>query len=191
MTQLILPVNTYLTAVVLALISVGLNLVGVKEAARLQVTLVFGLSGLMMFYIMRGMPEVNIRPFDPFVPYGLPAVFSTVSLVFVSYGGVLNIASVAEETENPGRTIPLGMILSLVAVSLMYTVMVFVTSGVLSSDVLDSSLTPISDGANAIMGTAGRFALGTAAVLAFMTTANAGIMAASRYLMATRMRNAG
>ncbi|MCF7973562.1 MAG: amino acid permease [Phycisphaerae bacterium] len=182
--QLIVPVNAYVTAVTLALLFVGLNLVGVKEAARLQVTLVFGLFGLMIFYIIRGVPEVNIQHFDPFVPYGLPAVFSTVGLVFVSYGGVLKIASVAEETENPGRTIPLGMILSLASVSLMYTVMVFVTSGVLSADVLDGSLTPISDGANAIMGRAGRFALSTAAVLAFMTTANAGIMAASRYLLA-------
>ena len=182
--QLIFPINTYLTAVTLALLFVGLNLVGVKEAARLQVTLVFGLFGLMVFYIIRGVPEVNIQHFDPFAPHGLPAVFSTVGLVFVSYGGVLKIASVAEETENPGRTIPLGMILSLVTVSLMYTVMVFVTSGVLSADVLNRSLTPISDGANAIMGPAGRFALSTAAVLAFMTTANAGIMAASRYLLA-------
>ena len=61
MTQLILPVNTYLKAVILALIFVGLNLVGVKEAARLQVTLVLGLFGVMMFYIIRGMPYENIR----------------------------------------------------------------------------------------------------------------------------------
>ena len=182
--QLIVPINVHITAVLLALLFVGLNLIGVKEAARLQVTLVFVLFGLMLFYIVRGLPEVNIRHFEPFAPHGLTAVFSTVGFVFVSYGGVLKIASVAEETKNPGRTIPLGMILSLVAVSILYTVMVFVTSGILSADQLNGSLTPISDGASAIMGRAGRFALSTAAVLAFMTTANAGIMAASRYLLA-------
>ncbi len=182
--QLIMPMNTHITAVLLALLFVGLNLIGVKEAARLQVGLVFLLFGLMLFYIVRGLPEMNIRHFESFAPNGLTAVFSTVGFVFVSYGGVLKIASVAEETKNPGRTIPLGMILSLVAVSVLYTVIVFVTSGILAADQLNGSLTPISDGANAIMGSAGRFALSTAAVLAFMTTANAGIMAASRYLLA-------
>ncbi|MBL7187921.1 MAG: amino acid permease [Phycisphaerae bacterium] len=182
--QLIVPVNAHVTAVLLALLFVGLNLVGVKEVARLQVTLVFVLFGLMLFYIIKGLPEVNVRHFEPFAPNGLTAVFSTVGFVFVSYGGVLKIASVAEETRNPGRTIPLGMILSLLAVSILYTVMVFVTSGILSADQLNDSLTPISDGAGAVMGRAGRVALSIAAILAFMTTANAGIMAASRYLLA-------
>lgn len=182
--QLIVPVNAHITAVLLALLFVGLNLIGVKEAARLQVTLVFVLFGLMLFYIIKGVPEVNVRHFEPFAPNGLAAVFATVGFVFVSYGGVINIASVAEEMKNPGRTIPLGMILSLLAVSILYTVMVFVTSGILSADQLNDSLTPISDGASAVMGGAGRFALSTAAVLAFMTTANGGIMAASRYLLA-------
>ena len=182
--QLIVPVNACITAVLLALLFEGLNLVGVKEVARLQVTLVFVLFGLMLFYIIKGLPEVNVRHFEPFAPNGLTAVFSTVGFVFVSYGGVLKIASVAEETRNPGRTIPLGMILSLLAVSILYTVMVFVTSGILSADQLNDSLTPISDGAGAIMGSGGRVALSMAAILAFMTTANAGIMAASRYLLA-------
>jgi mannitol/fructose-specific phosphotransferase system IIA component (Ntr-type) len=182
--QLMIPVNAYMTAVVLALVFVVINLVGVKEAARLQVALVFMLLGLMLLYIIRGLPAVNILHFEPFAPHGLTVVFSTVGFVFVSYGGVLKIASVAEETKNPGYTIPLGMILSLLAISIFYTAMVFVTSGVLPADQLNHSLTPISDGANAIMGTAGRWALSAAAIMAFMTTANAGIMAASRYLLA-------
>jgi APA family basic amino acid/polyamine antiporter len=49
---------------------------------------------------------------------------------------------------------------------------------------LDNSLTPISDGAYAFMGTWGRIVLSIAAILAFVSTANAGIMSAARYPLA-------
>jgi basic amino acid/polyamine antiporter, APA family len=162
---------------------VGLNLVGAKEAARLQVALVAGLFALMVFYVVRGFPAIDVSHFEPFAPKGLRAVFATAGLVFVSYGGLLKIACVAEEVKNPGRTIPLGMILSLVVVSIFYTLMILVTSGVLG-DKMDGSLTPISDGATAVIGRGGMIAMSIAAICAFLTTANAGIMSASRYVLA-------
>ncbi len=61
---------------------------------------------------------------------------------------------------------------------------VFVTTGVLSGDKLNFSLTPISDGAAVFMGGWGKIILGIAAILAFVSTANAGIMSASRYPLA-------
>ena len=182
--QLVLPIEPHVTGVVLCVVFVAINVVGAKEAARLQVALVIGLLGIMLFYVVRGLPEVNIRHFEPFAPGGLRAVFGTAGFVFVSYGGLLKIASVAEEVRQPGRVIPLGMILSFLVVTAFYVLMVFVTSGVLGAEQLDNSLTPISDGAAAFMGTGGRIALGIAASLAFLTTANAGIMAASRYILA-------
>ncbi len=162
---------------------VGLNLIGAKEAARLQVALVAGLFALMLLYVVRGFPEIDVRHFQPFAPMGLGAVFATAGLVFVSYGGLLKIACVAEEVKNPGRTIPLGMILSLVVVSIFYTLMILITSGVLG-DKVNGALTPISDGAAAFMGRGGMIAMSIAAICAFLTTANAGIMSASRYVLA-------
>jgi basic amino acid/polyamine antiporter, APA family len=86
--------------------------------------------------------------------------------------------------KNPEKTVPLAMILSLLMVGVLYSLVVFVTTGVLSPDQLDLSLTPITDGAYAFMGKKGTIALGLAAILAFVSTANAGIMAASRYPLA-------
>jgi len=162
---------------------VGINLLGAKEAARLQVALVAGLFALMIFYVVRGFPEIDVRQFEPFAPNGLRAVFATAGLVFVSYGGLINVACVAEDVKDPGRTIPLGMILSLVVASIFYTLMILVTSGVLG-DKMDGSLTPISDGAEAVLGRGGMIAMSIAAICAFLTTANAGIMSASRYVLA-------
>ncbi|HER44074.1 MAG TPA: amino acid permease, partial [Candidatus Eisenbacteria bacterium] len=133
-------------------------------------------------YIARGLPAVDVGRFDPFAPHGLGALFSTAGLVFVSYGGLLKVTSVAEEVKNPDRVVPIGMILSFLVVTIVYFFVVFVTVGVLDGSTLAGSLTPISDGASSFMGPLGRILLGVAAILAFVSTANAGIMAASRYL---------
>lgn len=182
--QFVLPIDPRLVGIVFCLFFVGMNVVGVREAARLQVGLVCVLLAIIVLYIFRGVPAVDMRNLQPFAPGGFRAVFATVGFVFVSYGGLLKVVSIAEEVENPGRVIPLAMVLSLVITGVAYVLVVFVTSGVLSAEVLDGSLTPISDGAAAFMGQPGRTALVVAAVLAFLTTANGGIMAASRYLLA-------
>lgn len=182
--RLLAPIDMRISGVALGLAFIALNLVGVKEAARVQLALVVGLLALMLLYVIRGLPAVNVERYADFAPRGAAAVFSTAGFVFVSYGGLLKIASVAEEVRNPGRTIPAGMILSLVVTSIFYTLMVTVTVGVLPADQLNGSLTPIADGALAFMGRGGQIALGIAAALAFLTTANAGIMAGSRYLLA-------
>ena len=178
------PIDMRVTGVVLGFGFVALNLVGVKEAARVQLALVVGLLLLMLLYVSWGLPQVDIRRYAPFAPRGAAAVFSTAGLVFVSYGGLLKIASIAEEIRNPGRTIPGGMILSLVVTSVFYFLMISVTIGVLRPEQLGGSLTPVADGALSFMGRGGQLALGIAAALAFLTTANAGIMTGSRYLLA-------
>ena len=181
---LIVSIHGLLAGSVLCLVFIGLNLIGVKEAARVQVVLVVGLFALLALYVLVGLSQARAELLIPFAPYGIARVFTTTGFVFVSYGGLLKVSSVAEEIRTPGRVIPLGLLLSLVAVTIFYTLAVAVTSGVLESEVLDGSLTPLSDGGRAIMGQFGYIAMSIGAVLAFVTTANAGIMAASRYLLA-------
>ena len=182
--QFVMPVDPRLAGAVFCIFFVAMNVIGVREAARLQVGLVIALLALMAVYIVRGIPAIDADLLRPFAPAGYRAVFATAGFVFVSYGGLLKVASIAEEVQDPGRVIPRAMGLSLAITGTAYVLMVLVTTGVLSSDVLDGSLTPISDGAGAFMGAGGRTALSIAAILAFLTTANGGIMAASRYLLA-------
>ena len=183
-TILIINVDIHIIAVSLCLIFVVINLIGIKEASRIQVILVLGLLAVLLLYIVRGLPAIKVQHFEPFAPKGIAAVFSTAGFVFVSFGGLLKIASISEEVKNPGKVMPIGMILSLLVVSLFYMLVIFVTTGVLGATELDHSLTPISDGAAAFMGSWGRIALSIAAILAFVSTANAGIMAAARYPLA-------
>ena len=182
--SLIVNLHGLAAGAVLCVLFVMLNLVGVREAARVQVVLVAVLFVLLGTYIVVGLGQVRSELLIPFAPHGLARIFSTAGFVFVSYGGLLKVASVAEEVRRPGRTIPLGLVLALVSVTLIYTLAVVVTSGVVESEALDGSLTPLSDGGQAILGRAGYIAMSVGAALAFITTANAGIMAASRYLLA-------
>ena len=180
----VIGIHPHVIGLGVGLAFIVLNLVGAREAARFQVVLVLGLLGLMLFFIAEGLPRVNVRHFEPFAPHGVRAIFATTGFVFVSYGGLLKVASIAGEIKKPGRLVPLGMVLALIVVTIFYTLMIMVTSGVLGAEQLDHSLTPISDAAAVFLGPAGKLAVAIAALLAFLTTANAGIMTASRYLFA-------
>lgn len=183
-TILIVNVSIHIIALLFCIIFVIINILGIKGAGRTQTILVAGLLAIMLLYVFRGFPAVNVHYFDPFTPKGFTAVFSTAGFVFISYGGLIKIGSIAEEVKNPGRTIPLAMILSLLVVTILYMLVILVTSGVLGAEKLNNSLTPISDGAAVFMGSWGRILLSIAAILAFVSTANAGLMSASRYPLA-------
>ena len=101
-----------------------------------------------------------------------------------TYGGLTKICAVAGEVKNPGRDLPLALILALIVMAALYVVVVFITVGLVDSAQLQNSLIPISLGASTFMGRNGSLILGGAALLAFITTANAGILAASRDPMA-------
>ncbi len=182
--MLVFNFDMRLLAIGMTVLFVGLNLAGIKEASRAQVAIVLGLLTILAFYVVRGLPQVQLSNLEPFAPLGLDPILRTAGFVFISYGGLLKIASVAEEVSKPAKTIPLGMALSLITVIVLYLLVISVTTGVLDGTTLDNSLTPISDGARAFMGTPGSIVLAVAAMLAFISTANAGIMAAARYPLA-------
>jgi len=171
-------------AIVLCLIFMLINLLGIREAGTTQILLVLFLVIILGLYVVRGF--INIEPgrFDAFMPHGFGRVLATAGLVFISFGGLTKVASVAEEIKNPKVTVPLGMILAYVIVLGLYVSVSFITVGVLDPDILKESLTPISAGARTFWGIGGVIITAIAALLAFVSTANAGIMSASRYPLA-------
>lgn len=174
---------------VVCAVFVIINIMGVKEAVRLEIILVLGLLVLIVLYFFLGISNVEVSRFDPFVPEGMGKVLLTTGFVFVSFGGLLKISSVAEEVVNPQRNIPLGMIAAVVVITILYVLLLVVTVGVLPAEQLSSSLTPVADAARVFAGQPGFIAISIAAMLAFVTTANAGIMAASRYPIALSRDN--
>ena len=167
-------------AVGTCIIFTTLNLFSVGLASRIQRMLVYILLIILIFYISRGFISTQPDRYLPFMPNGFWSVISTAGLVFVSFGGLTKITSVAEEIKNPARNIPLGMILSFLTVTLIYILALGITVGILDGTDLNRSLTPLSAGAGQLLGPVGGALLALAAITAFITTANSGILAASR-----------
>jgi len=180
----ITPIQMKLIAVGCCLFFMWVNLAGVKLAGRFQVSLVLFLLSILILYIFRGSLSIQPERYTPFMPFGAGSVLATAGLVFVSYGGLTKVASVAEEVKNPGRNIPLGMFLAFGVILLLYIMVIFTTIGLVTPQELSNSLTPISLGASSFFGTPGIILMAVGALLAFISTANAGIMAASRNPMA-------
>ncbi len=182
-----------LMAIGLALLFVILNLIGTGEAITLEVILVFALLAIMLAYVVLGFTEWNSQHFSSGQslfpsrenPWdGLRMLFQSAAFVFVSFGGLLNVTTMAEEVKNPGRDIPRAMILSVTLITLLYVAMVGITTAVLPPEEFAGSLTPIADSAIKIAGRPGQLVIVFASALAFITTGNAGVMAASRYPLA-------
>ncbi|MBD3426582.1 MAG: amino acid permease [Candidatus Omnitrophica bacterium] len=161
-----------------------LNILGVKEAAKFEVALVVGLFAIMLFLIIGGMGRLTESNFVPLFPNGVNRVLVTSGFVFISFGGLLNIATVSGEVKDPARNLPRGMILSVLAVTVFYAAILIVTVGVLPAGELTGSLTPVADAGKALFGNIGYLVISLGALLAFITTANAGILSASRYPLA-------
>ena len=156
------------------------NLVSTKSSGRLQTILALGLLAIMVIYSGAGMVAVKQERFFPFMTSDIQSIVAVAGMVFVSFGGLTKVASVAEEIRDPGKTLPLGMFLAFVVVNILYVVVVFVTIGTIDARVLSGSLVPLTLGAKATMGYAGEIVISLGAFMAFASTANAGILAASR-----------
>lgn len=172
------------TAIVIALLLGILNLYGAKKSGRFQIMLVIGLLLILAVFIFGGVQEINFAHFNGFFDAGFKNILATSGLVYISYVGVTKIASLSEEVKNPERNLPLGIFLALGSAILIYAVGIYIMVGVLPIEQLKGSLTPAASAANIIFGAWGTVLLSVAALLAFISVANAGILSASRYPLA-------
>ena len=162
------------------------NLLSTAAAAKMQRVLVAVLLLVMAAYVAFGFDKIEAMRFAPFLPQGRrwSAVFAEAGFLFVSFGGLLGVISVAEEVRNPRRSIPTGILAGLAVVTALYALVMAVTVGAVDPELLRSSVSPLADAARLHYGRAGFFALTVGALLAFVTTGNAGLMGAARYPVA-------
>ena len=165
----------------LATLLILVNLVGAKQTGRLQVVIVVVMLAALGWFAAGSAPQVGTANYANFFGDGLFGLLEATGLVFVSYAGVTKVASVAEEIESPGRNIPLGILGSLAFTTILYVAIVAVLVGVTDPGSVAGSLTPVAVAAEATLGRFGVIAVILAAILALISTANAGILSSSRY----------
>lgn len=168
-------------ALALAALLIVVNLVGAKQTGRLQIGIVVVMLLAMVWFVVSGLPSTTGRYYGGFFEKGTGGLLAATGLVFVSYAGVTKVASIAEEIEDPDRNIPLGILVSLGFTTLLYVLIVVVMVGVTPPNVLSDSAVPMINAAEATLAFPGVVAVIVAAVLALISTANAGILSSSRY----------
>lgn len=189
-------------AVGLAVLFGLLNLGGSKKSGGFQVVLVFGLLAILSVFIAGGVPNIEASHFDGFFDAGATELAGTVGLVFISYVGVTKVASVAEEVRDPEKNLPRGVFVGLGTATLVYALGLIVMVGVVGVPRLAADpgrdnlpdLTPVATTGEAIggawgLGYVGMLVLTVAALFAFSSVANAGILSASRYPLAMSRDN--
>ena len=114
--------------VIVALITV-LLIFGIKESARVN-NIMVGLKILILIvFIVAGAFYIDPKNWVPFAPNGLTGIFQGASLVFIAYIGFDAVSTTAEETKNPGKNIPIGIIGSLIICTLFYILVAGVMTG--------------------------------------------------------------
>ena len=173
-----------LLAACLALLFGCINLFSAGKSGSLQVIMVFGLLTFIGWFIGVGSFHIEANHFTGFFNKGTEAFLSTAGLIYISYIGITKIASVSEEIKDPERNLPLGIFLAMITVVIVYVLGTLVIVGVVPPQKLFGSLTPVADAAHILAGSWGVKITAMAALLAFLSIANAGIMSASIYPLA-------
>ena len=168
-------------AVLLALLFGGLNVLGAQKTGVVQALLVAGVLAILSWFNGVGLGQLNFAHFGDYFQAGPESIIATAGLLSASFIGLSKVASVAEEVRNPERNLPRGLFLALAVSMAFYVVGASVMTGVVPPAELKGSLVPVALAAEILGGRAGTVAVTFAAVFAFASVANSGILSASRY----------
>ncbi|PUZ58611.1 hypothetical protein GQ55_5G523100 [Panicum hallii var. hallii] len=115
-------------AVVVIAVTAALAMLSAKGTSRVNWVASAVHVLVIGFVIVAGFIHANPSNLRPFMPHGVPGVFRAAAIVYFAYGGFDNIATMAEETKNPSRDIPLGLLGSMSVITAIYCVMALVLS---------------------------------------------------------------
>lgn len=124
-------------AVVITLLVTYLVMQGAKKALQLNSLMVYVKFGLIALFIIVGIFYVKPTNWTPFAPFGMDGVIEGAAIVFFAFLGFDAVSTAAEETKDPQRSMPRGIIGSLGIATILYIVVTLVLTGVVPFDKLN------------------------------------------------------
>ncbi|MPM83892.1 putative amino acid permease YhdG [bioreactor metagenome] len=94
--------------------------VGVSESAKVNNIIVGIKVFVILLFIFLGLSNIKPQNYIPFSPYGMGGIMSATAVIFFAYIGFDAVSTAAEETKNPKRDVPLGLLICLVSVVILY-----------------------------------------------------------------------
>jgi APA family basic amino acid/polyamine antiporter len=102
---------------------------GIRESARTNTAIVITKVAVVVFVIAFGAFMLHPGNWRPFLPNGVGGMMSGAAIVFFAFIGFDAVSTTAEETRNPQRDMPIGIIASLIICTLLYVLMAAVITG--------------------------------------------------------------
>ncbi|KFZ40615.1 amino acid permease [Thermoactinomyces vulgaris] len=125
-------VTTYfnLPAFLIVMIITFLLSRGITESKKANNIMVIIKVAVVLLFIIVGAFYVKPSNWEPFAPFGFEGIFSAAALVFFAFIGFDAVAAAAEETRNPKRDLPIGLLTSLGICALLYVIVTLVMTGI-------------------------------------------------------------
>lgn len=141
--------GTYLSpaAAAIVLICTAVMLFGIRSSSTFNVVITILNFFVLLFFICVGATRVqpHFWTFNGYVPNGASSIFVAAGKLFFAYLGFDMVSSLAEETKNPQRNIPLGIIGSLIVAATMYIAISLVATGMVPyTNLRDSNNAPLA-----------------------------------------------
>lgn len=128
-----------LPAALIILLIMSLLIVGIRESAKVNMWVVFiKLAAIGLFIAIAG-SHFNLHNWQPFLPFGWTGVIQGAALIFFAYIGFDAVSTAAEETKDPERNLPLGIILSLGICTLIFMIVSGLLTGIAKYGTLNVS----------------------------------------------------
>jgi len=121
-----------LPAVVINILITALVFIGTKESKYFSNAMVIIKLAIISLVILVGFFCIDMNNWEPFMPNGFGGVMAGVSAVFFAYIGFDAVSTLAEESKNPQRDLPRGMIYSLVICTIIYVILALILTGMVS-----------------------------------------------------------
>lgn len=147
----LVPIGLPITFSVLAIVFLTLaNYFGIKKAGILNLVIVTVTLLSLLYLIFSGIPEVKSDNFKPFAPFGISGIAEAAALLFFAFTGYARIATLAEEVAEPKKTIPKAIIITIVTAILLYAAISIVAIGVIGTENMAGSTSPLQVVADAL-----------------------------------------
>ncbi|XP_043699639.1 cationic amino acid transporter 1-like isoform X1 [Telopea speciosissima] len=111
-----------IAVIVVTIISV-LAVLSIKGSSRFNYIATIIHVMVIFFIIIAGLTKANTKNYTPFTPYGVRGIFKASAVLFFAYVGFDAVATMAEETKNPVRDIPIGLVGSILIITIVYCVL--------------------------------------------------------------------
>ena len=126
-----------------------LLLLGVRESARANNIMVAVKLLVLALFIIMGTQHINTANYHPFAPNGFKGIHQGAAIVFFAYIGFDAISTAAEETKNPQRNLPIGILGGLAICTVIYVIIGVVLTGMVPSKNLGTAADPLAYALNA------------------------------------------